>query len=175
MLSAFAACNARLEKGCAYGAGLCLALFTVAVLVDVVFRQLFLYPLLWPSEIAVALFIWSVMLGSAVCTRRNIHLACEVLPKLPPAPQRILRLAVDALGLVFAAVVLWTGIELALGGIRRFSPMMGYPLWPYFAAIPVAALATVLFSLERLLTGALPARTAAPEGAAAIDHAKTAT
>jgi C4-dicarboxylate transporter, DctQ subunit len=63
---------------------LCLLLFTVIVFVDVIYRQALGAPLLWPSEISVSLFVWSVMLGAAVCSRRKAHLVVEILPSLSP-------------------------------------------------------------------------------------------
>ena len=161
--------NSALEHICGFAAALCLLLFTIIVAIDVFYRQVLGSPLLWPSEISVSLFVWSVMLGAAVCTRRNSHLVVEILPPMSPLLDRFLRQLVDILSLVFALLILWTGFKQAWAGINRFTPMMGFPLWPFLIALPIAAVPMVLFSIEHLLRGSPPASTipaAAEEGPA---------
>jgi TRAP-type C4-dicarboxylate transport system permease small subunit len=148
--------NARLERLCGVAAAACLALFTVIVFVDVIHRQVLGRPLLWPSEISVSLFVWSVMLGAAVCSRRKALLVFEVLPALSPAIDRGLRLLADAIALAFALLVMWTGLNQVLAGLTRFTPMMGFPLWPFLVALPAPAVAMALFSIEHLLAGSPP-------------------
>lgn len=148
--------NARLERLCGVAAALCLLVFTVIVFVDVLFRQALGTPLLWPSEISVSLFVWSVMLGAAVCSRRKAHLVVEILPSLSPGIDRALRLLADVIALAFALLVMWTGLNQVLAGLTRFTPMMGFPLWPFLVALPVPAVAMALFSIEHLLAGSPP-------------------
>jgi TRAP-type C4-dicarboxylate transport system permease small subunit len=148
--------NARLERLCGAAAALCLLVFTVIVFVDVIFRQALGMPLLWPSEISVSLFVWSVMLGAAVCSRRKAHLVVEILPSLSPGIDRALRLLADVIALAFAVLVMWTGLNQVLAGLTRFTPMMGFPLWPFLVALPAPAVAMALFSVEHLLAGSPP-------------------
>lgn len=162
--------NARLELLCGGAAALCLLLFTTIVLIDVIYRQVLRSPLLWPSEISVSIFVWSVMLGAAVCSRRKAHLVVEILPTLSPGIDHALRLLADVICLAFALLLLWTGTNQVLAGLTRFTPMMGFPLWPFLVALPVPAIAMVLFSLEHLLSGS--PRIAAPE-LAVDDGART--
>jgi TRAP-type C4-dicarboxylate transport system permease small subunit len=148
--------NAALERWCSYAAASCLFLFTVIVALDVFFRQVLGAPLLWPSEISVSLFVWSVLLGAAVCTRRKAHLVVEILPAMSPGLDRALRTLVDALSLLFAVLILWTGTKQAIAGAHRYTPMMGFPLWPFLLALPVPAIPMLLFSVEHLLRGSPP-------------------
>lgn len=163
--------NSTLEQICGVAAALCLLLFTAIVAIDVFYRQVLASPLLWPSEISVSFFVWSVLLGAAVCTRRNSHLVVEILPTMPPAIDRILRRLVDLLALVFAILILWTGFKQAWAGINRFTPMMGFPLWPFLVALPIPAIPMVLFSIEHLLRASTqvdgPDSSAAERGSAA--------
>jgi len=156
--------NARLEFLCGAAAALCLLLFTTIVLIDVIYRQVLGSPLLWPSEISVSIFVWSVMLGAAVCSRRKAHLVVEILPRISPGLDRVLRILADLLCLAFALLILWTGLNQVLAGLNRFTPMMGFPLWPFLIALPVPAIAMALFSVEHLLAGSPPP--AAPDYAA---------
>lgn len=144
--------NGSIETAFAYLAGLCLAVFTTVVFVDVVYRQALARPLMWPSEWSVMTFIWSVLLGASVAARRRAHFIVEVLPQhLPGSVEFALRLFVSLMTLLFALVILYFGWEMALTGQRRFTPMMGYPMVYVFAAFPVAGLAMALFALEHLV------------------------
>lgn len=151
--------NAGLERLCGAAAALCLLVFTTIVFIDVLFRQVLGRPLLWPSEISVSLFVWSVMLGAAVCSRRKAHLVVEILPRLSPGLDRTLRTLVDLVCLAFALLIFWTGLNQVMAGLTRFTPMMGFPLWPFLIALPLPALAMALFSVEHLLTGSPPPAT----------------
>jgi TRAP-type C4-dicarboxylate transport system permease small subunit len=155
-MQTFVRFNAALERLCCYAAALCLCIFTVVVFIDVVFRQVLKAPLLWPSEVSVSLFIWSVMLGAAVCTRRQAHLSVEILPTLSPRTDRVLRTFANLLVLLFAVLLFWTGWKQAMAGITRYTPMMGFPLWPFLIALPIPAIPMMLFSIEHLLTGSPP-------------------
>ena len=151
VLARLARINGRIERALAYLAGLCLAAFTVVVLVDVIYRQVLARPLLWPSEWSVMIFVWSVMLGAAVSARRRAHFVVELLPDPPPAVDLVLRVLVALAGLVFAFVLVWFGYQMTLTGLRRLTPMMGYPLVYVFAAFPFAGLAIALFTVEQLM------------------------
>ena len=150
-LRALGRINARIEAVLAYVSGLCLGTFTLVVLVDVIYRQMLAHPLMWPSEWAVMTFVWSVLLGASVAARRRAHFVVEVLPALPAALDYALRVLVALLTLVFALVLLYFGLGMTLSGMRRFTPMMGYPMVWVFAAFPLAGVAFTLFGIEHLL------------------------
>lgn len=144
--------NNWLESTLSYLAGLCLAGLTLVVSVDVFFRQVLNDPLLWPSEYAVMLFIWSVLLGASVAARQRAHFVVDILPEqLPAWLDFALRIAVLLFGLLFSLVLMYFGLEMTEAGRRRFTPMMGYPMYYVFVAFPIAGLAITLFHAEQLL------------------------
>lgn len=155
-MDTFVRFNAALERLCCFAAALCLSIFTAVVCIDVFYRQVLKAPLLWPSEVSVSLFIWSVMLGAAVCTRRQAHLSVEVLPTLPPWLDKALRTFANVLVLLFGIMLFWTGLNQTIAGISRYTPMMGFPLWPFLIALPIPAIPMILFSIEQLLRGSPP-------------------
>ena len=145
------ALNGGIERLFATLAGACLALFTVIVLVDVIYRQVLAQPLMWPSEWAVMAFVWSVMLGASVSARRKIHFVVELIPDLGGWIDKAMKIVVALLSLLFGCVLLYFGYDMAQGGLKRFSPMMGYPMITVYAAFPVAGCAFVVFTLEHLV------------------------
>lgn len=144
--------NAWLERWLSYVAGTCLSVLVVVVFIDVLFRQVINEPLLWPSEIAVLVFVWSVLSGAAVSARRRAHFVVDVVPAgLPVRLEFVLRLAVVLFSMLFAFTILYFGAEVAQTGLKRFTPMKGYPMIFHFSAFPIAGAAILLFVTEHLL------------------------
>ncbi len=141
-------------------AGACLGTLIVVVFIDVLFRQVINNPLLWPSEIATLVFVWSVICGAAVSARRRAHFVVDVLPQtISPHALTVVKLVVVGFGFLFAIVVCVYGIDMAMAGIKRFTPMKGYPMIYHFTAFPVGGAAIFLFTFEHLLeilTGTSP-------------------
>lgn len=133
-------------------AALCLAVFIGLIFVDVFYRQAIGRPLLFNQELAVTLFIWSVMLGSAVAARRQVHFVIDFLPPtLSDRVERALALAVAALVLVLAYVMVSEGLVMADRGWRRRSPMTGYPLFWTYISIPIAGASFAIYAIEHIL------------------------
>lgn len=143
--------NERIEQVFALGAGACLALFTVVVAIDVIYRQVLAQPMMWPSEWSVMAFVWSVMLGAAVSASRQSHFVVVLFPDRGRAGDHLLRTIVALSAVLFSLVLVYFGWRMMMTGTRRFTPMMGYPMTYVFAAFPVAGIAFLLFSLEQLI------------------------
>ena len=168
--------NSVLETVFRLLAGGCLGILVVVVFIDVLFRQVINDPLLWPSEIAVLVFVWSVICGAAVSARRRAHFVIDVLPQnVALRLNFVFKIGVIAFGLIFAFVLVYYGSQMAEVGLKRFTPMEGYPMIYHFLAFPVGGAAIFLFTIEHLLevlTGTDPdsrdfgMQTAGPEGEA---------
>ncbi len=143
--------NERIERVFALAAGACLALFTVVVAIDVVYRQVLAQPMMWPSEWSVMAFVWSVMLGAAVSASRQSHFVVVLVADRGRAGDHVLRAVVAIAAVLFSLVLVYFGWRMMMTGTRRFTPMMGYPMTYVFAAFPVAGIAFLLFSVEQLI------------------------
>ena len=152
--------NSKLELAFKAVAGACLGTLVVVVFIDVLFRQVINDPLLWPSEIAVLVFVWSVICGAAVSARRRAHFVVDVLPQnLSSMINTAVKLGVVAFSVAFALVLFIYGTEMAQTGLQRFTPMKGYPMIYHFVAFPVGGAAILLFAMEHfleVLTGTSP-------------------
>ena len=152
--------NSVLETVFRILAGVCLGILVTVVFIDVLFRQVINDPLLWPSEIAVLVFVWSVICGAAVSARRRAHFVIDVLPQsVAPRLNYVFKIGVIGFGLIFAFVLVYYGSQMAEVGLKRFTPMEGYPMIYHFLAFPVGGAAIFLFTIEHLfeiLTGTDP-------------------
>lgn len=136
--------------------------FILAVLLNfanVVGRYVFGISLIGADEVQVFIMVGMTFLGSAVVTRRNLHLRMDVLVRfLPPWLRTLLRLVEQLLLAVLAGFVLSQSYFYARQMLRigRSSDMAGIPMWiPHslvalgFALVLVVAAWGIVRALSR--------------------------
>ena len=143
--------NDVIEKILMVLAGSLFAAFILTVLYQVVARNYLKISVSWTDEVAMACFIWAVFIGAAVALRKRKHYVIDIFPPQFVVTQRILRLfgSVACLPLIYVLVV--HGNVLVDMGWNRRSVALGTPMAYVFAALPVAGVAMVLFSIETIL------------------------
>ncbi|MCS2610707.1 TRAP transporter small permease [Halomonas dongshanensis] len=140
--------NDVLERLLTIIAGSLFAVFILTVLYQVVARSFLKISVSWTDEIAMACFIWAVFLGAAVAVRRRRHYVVDVFPSRFAVTQRALRLfgGIACLPVIYVLIV--HGNVLVDMGWHRRSVALGTPMAYVFAAMPVAGVAMLLFSIE---------------------------
>jgi TRAP-type transport system small permease protein len=99
----------------------------------------------WTDEVALMCFVWSVFLGAAVAVRRRAHYVDRHPARELRQRDQRLRLfgALACLPVIY--VLLVHGYTFSDMGWRRFSVSLQLPLAYIFAAIPISAVAMILF------------------------------
>lgn len=132
--------------------GLAFAAFCLVTLVQVVNRYAFGLPMFWSEEVALLLFVWSVMVGVPVALWNRQEIAVDVLGLRPGPLAGVLQGSADVVSFVFLILLAaagWMLIERA-GGAR--TPAMDLPRWLSYAAIPVgSALGALAIAGRRFL------------------------
>ncbi|WP_249977959.1 TRAP transporter small permease [Vreelandella olivaria] len=142
--------NDVLEWLLTFVAGLLFAAFILTVLYQVVARNYLKISVSWTDEVAMACFIWSVFIGAAVALRRRKHYVVDAFPSNFVMTQRVLRLFGSLACLPVIYVLIVHGNVLVDMGWNRRSVALGTPMAYVFAAIPVAGIAMLLFSIETI-------------------------
>ncbi len=108
--------------------------FTAAIL------RFFGHPLTWSIDMAQLLFIWLCMLGACRAMREKSHLGMEVIAaRLPYVPRLWVELICSVLTLIFLAILVKQGFELAwLNRQRTFGDSTLSYAW-VTAAVPVGS------------------------------------
>jgi C4-dicarboxylate transporter DctQ subunit len=143
------------------------ATFLAVVVGQVVLRYFRIDVLYFSEELVRYLLVWSVLIGATVVTARNAHVRVDILDNaLPPLAKRWLDVAGTLVLLAFAAVLCWSGLELALRTSGMRAPMLGIPMWVIYAALPLSGLLDFAFLLARLaqLLRGEPPEILPPEG-----------
>jgi TRAP-type transport system small permease protein len=133
--------------------GVCIAMFTLASLCDVITRTIGA-PWLWLQQVTTAFFAWGVFIGMAAATRRNDHFyLTEITKRMTGAPRSVIEITNRVIVLVVASLIVlcgWQNAVLDLGSYRMPSLI---PLTVYTAVVPAAGVLIVLFTIEQLVNG----------------------
>lgn len=134
------------------------ALALVLATVNVVLRIFFPRSALeWGDEVQVYLVVWAVCLSFAAVTAADRHVKADLfVSMLSPAAKRFSVLLADVLGLLMSGALTWFGYLVAhdswdFGDLSTTT--LRFPLWIYYAALPVGAGLMTLRYAVRLLLG----------------------
>jgi len=149
-----------LYRACIWTAGIALAVMSVIIPIGVVMRYVFGVGAQWPEPIAILLMVVFTFIGAAAAYRAGGHIAVGMLvERLPALPQKLAAWLVDALMLLVCGFVVWYGTRLCVETMRQsIAELPWMPVGVTYAAIPLGALATLLFVLERMAWGPQSAR-----------------
>jgi len=133
--------------------GVCIAMFTLTVLCDVVTRSIGA-PWLWLQQVTTAFFAWGVFLGMAAATRRNDHFyLTEITKRMTGAPRSAIEITNRVIVLIVAVLIVWCGTQNALLDLGSYRMPSLIPLTVYTAIVPASGVLIALFTIEQLVNG----------------------
>ena len=142
-----------LEKWLMILCGVCLAVFTISTLIDVVTREAG-HALLWLQEVTSTFFIYGVFIGASVATRRNDHLYLSALTeKMSGAPRRFFEVFNRSVVLLVGLAMVWFGWQNMMTGLGSFRMPSMLPMTYLYTGIPLCGALVALFSLEQIVNG----------------------
>ena len=133
--------------------GVCIFMFTLAVVCDVVTRIIG-SPWVWLQQITTAFFAWGVFIGMAAATRRNDHFyLTEITKRMSGAPRSAIEIANRVIVLIVSLLLVWFGWKNAVLDLGSFRMPSLIPLTVYTGIVPVAGVLVALFTVEQLVNG----------------------
>jgi len=133
--------------------GLMLFGFSLSVCADIVTRTVG-YPWLWLQEVTSTLFIYGIMTGAAVATRRNDHLYLTAFAESMHGTARLVaEVLIRLVVLVVAICLVYFGYINFLRGFGSFRLPSNTPIASLYAAIPIAGVLIALFTVEQIVNG----------------------
>lgn len=107
------------------------------------------------DELAVYLIVWAMLLSSSGIVARNGHIRAELLtPRLPRKLAFVIEVFTCVLALVFCLGLTWFGYLITADSLdfgERSLSALRFPMWIYFAALPVSAMLMSLRYLIRII------------------------
>jgi TRAP-type C4-dicarboxylate transport system permease small subunit len=133
--------------------GLILFGFSLSVCADIVTRTVG-HPWLWLQEVTSTLFIYGIMTGAAVATRRNDHLYLTAFAEsMHGATRLVAEVLIRLVVLAVAICLAYFGYINFLRGFGSFRLPSNTPIASLYAAIPIAGVLIALFTIEQIVNG----------------------
>jgi TRAP-type C4-dicarboxylate transport system permease small subunit len=145
----------RVYLACIWAAGTAIFLMSLIIPWGVFTRYVLGTGSQWPEPIAILLMMVFTFIGAAAAYRAGGHIAVTMLvDRLPRKLQRFAVRLVDVLMLFVCTFVLWYGTRLVIETMgQSIAELPWLPVGVTYASIPIGALATLLFVLERMTWG----------------------
>ena len=149
-----------LYLACIWTAGIAIFLMSLIVPVGVVMRYFFGVGAQWPEPIAILLMVIFTFIGAAAAYRAGGHIAVTMLTdRLPAAAQAVFARVVDGLMILVCLFVTAYGARLCSETMgQSVAELPWLPVGVTYLAIPLGALATLVFVLEHLVWGSQKSR-----------------
>jgi TRAP-type C4-dicarboxylate transport system permease small subunit len=114
------------------------AVMTVVVFLQVLFRYVFAQSLQWSDELARYLFVWLSIFGAALALQKKGHFGLDLFYRmLSTRGQRFIKFPVFFLMGIVVFVILFHGIILVQKTALQESPAMGISMAWAYASLPV--------------------------------------
>ena len=131
-----------------YAVGVLLIAVCDVVLLQVLMRYLFAYPNPWSEEVSRFCFIWLSLLGASLAVARRAHFRFDqVTGRLPARAKRVVEVFAGAVVLLFALLLIGTGIALMDLTMGERSAALNLPVALVYAAAPVSGALMVIHML----------------------------
>lgn len=128
---------------------------TIVVSLQVFTRFVVHRPMIWSEEVARFLFFWVVMLGAAMSVRNRRHFVIDLFgedaQKLGPRARRVLHVFPDLCIVAFSILLLVQGLDYVRMGALRTASNSQINMALVYAAIPVFAALSIVYSVANLL------------------------
>ncbi len=120
----------------------------VVVLLQVLMRYLFAYPNPWSEEVSRFCFIWMSLLGASLAVEHRAHFGFDQVTKgLTSRAKGAVEMFAGAVVLVFALLLVATGIALMDLTMGERSAALNLPVALVYAAVPVSGVLMVIHML----------------------------
>lgn len=128
------------------------AVMVVIIVYQVILRYCFNASNAWSEELARYLFIYDVMIASAIAIRKNSHLQVDFLINLlKPKAKAIFTIIATLVGMVFLGFLFSYSITLCTASMANISPGVGVSMAIPYASMPIGAVLMLLTSIEVVL------------------------
>lgn len=129
-----------------------LIIMVILVFMQIVMREILSHSFSWTEEVARYLLVWVSFLASGFAYQYGAHISIEVfVNKMNGKMANVFKIIVAVLAIVFALILIITGMELVIENLKNTSPALSLPMGLVYAAIPIGALLQMLNIIDLLL------------------------
>jgi TRAP-type C4-dicarboxylate transport system permease small subunit len=126
----------------------------LAVMLQVVLRAFFNYPLVWSEELARYLFMWISLIGWVFATRSGTHIRIAIVAdNLPVKVQKAINFINFLLTVIFAGIMFYYGAILVGKNMDVPTITLFFTYAAVYAAVPFTMVFLVFYSVYGLVSG----------------------
>jgi TRAP-type C4-dicarboxylate transport system permease small subunit len=141
----------KLNKGTEIAIGILLAVMSVVIFMQVIYRYVFHASLPWSEELGRYILVYLTFLGASVAVKKNAHIGVEVIVKLlPRSISKVLEWVANALSLVFFVILIVYGSKVVKITMMQLSPAMHVKMGYIYIAVVIGAVLMVIHLIARL-------------------------
>lgn len=121
------------------------AVMSLMIILQVIFRYILGASLSFSEELARFLFIWSTLLGSAMCLKRRSHVSVELLIMYAPRPvKKYMGLVANLIGMIFYIILIIYGFKVVGVTMGQTSAALGIKMGLVYLSIPLSGVFMLL-------------------------------
>ena len=140
----------KLNRGAEVSIGILLAVMSIVIFMQVIYRYVFSSSLSWSEELGRYILVYLTFLGASVAVKRNSHIGVEVVVKLMPRPiARVLEWVANVLSLVFFAILIIYGSKAIKITLLQLSPAMHIKMGYIYMAVVIGAVLMMIHLIAR--------------------------
>lgn len=124
----------------------------LVMVLQVFFRYVAGYPLIWSEELARFLLVWLTLLGSGYAVRKNLHIEMPYFfDKFPEKTRYILQILINLLCISFFIYLIPYSLETVIRQHNLTSTSLGIPLSYLYIAVPIGFSILILRLIEHTI------------------------
>lgn len=128
----------RLNRGVEIIIGILLAVMSIVIFMQVVFRYIVGSSLSWSEEFGRYLLVYLSFLGASVAVKRNSHIGIEFIVKLlPRSVAKVTEWVAKVLSLIFFLIMIVYGSKVVKVTMMQTSPAMHIKMGYIYSAIAI--------------------------------------
>ena len=143
--------NAAVEKVLNIMVAVSFTILIAACVLQVFTRFVLNNSLSWTEELARYAFIWSNLLGAAICTQKSSHATVTAITDaLPKKVQTVLKIAVNLIIILVAYVLVRYGWKVVMSTRMQLSPALRISMSYVYASAPGRGVLVIFYSAVHL-------------------------
>lgn len=140
----------KLNRGTEILIAILLAVMSIVIFMQVVYRYVFHASLPWSEELGRYILVYLTFLGASVAVKRNSHIGVEMVVKLlPRSIAKVLEWVANAISFVFFAILIVYGSKVVKITMTQLSPAMHVKMGYIYMAVVIGAVLMTMHLLAR--------------------------
>ncbi|WP_438318193.1 TRAP transporter small permease [Sporosarcina sp. FA9] len=122
-----------------------MAVLTLSVFAQVIFRFVIRQPLSWTEELAIYCLVWLTFLGAAYAMSLKAHIGVEFFTDLFPLKIRqLLFILATVASIAFYLIMVIQGYDLVRQSLTQLTPVLRLPMGYVYSVIPISGLFLII-------------------------------